>query len=89
MIAEKYRGIKIMTTDGQVVTGQIVVGRDYRSSVLQIATDPLDPSKTTEVAKQDIESHRPSSVSPMPTGLLNTLSADEVADLLAYLMHRD
>jgi hypothetical protein len=58
---------------------------DYRQSVLRIAVDPLRPWQTTEISKDKVESHRESPVSPMPEGLLNTLSRDEVLDLLAYL----
>lgn len=88
VIAEKYRGAQIVTTDGNIYSGQVVTGGDYRSSILQIATDPLDPGKTVEIPKQEIEIHRPSKISPMPDGLLDTLTAAEIADLLAYLTHR-
>ncbi|MCA9136767.1 MAG: c-type cytochrome [Planctomycetales bacterium] len=85
VIAEKYRGTQVITTDGKIISGQVVSGGDYRTSNLRIATDPLDPSKIVEIPKHEIEMHRPSEVSPMPEGLVNTLSAAEVADLLAYL----
>ena len=88
VIAEKYRGSQIVTTDGTVIVGQVQTGGDYRSSTLRISTDPLDPSEVVEVAKQDVELHQPSKVSPMPEGLLDTLTAQEVAHLLAYLTDR-
>ncbi|QDV47638.1 Cytochrome c [Stieleria neptunia] len=85
VIAEKYRSVQIVTTDGKIVSGQVITGGDYRSSNLQLATDPLDPGKVVEIPKQDIQLHRPSKVSPMPEGLLDTLTASEIADLLAFL----
>jgi hypothetical protein len=42
----------------------------------------------TSVRREDIQSIEPSSVSPMPEGLLNTLRAEEIQDLIAYLLSR-
>lgn len=85
VIAEKYRGTQVVTTDGKIISGQVLAGGDYRSSNLRIATDPLDLSKIVEIPKSEINMHRPSKVSPMPEGLINTLTAVDVADLLAFL----
>ncbi|WP_182870191.1 c-type cytochrome [Rhodopirellula sp. JC639] len=85
VIADKYRSVQVVTTDGRIVSGQIITGGDYRSSTLRLATDPLDPAKVIEIPKQDIQLHRPSDVSPMPEGLLDTLTAADIADLLAFL----
>ncbi|QEG02284.1 Cytochrome c [Stieleria maiorica] len=85
VIAEKYLSVQVVTTDGKIVSGQIITGGDYRSSTLRLATDPLDPAKVVEIPKQDIQLHRPSDVSPMPEGLLDTLTAADIADLLAFL----
>jgi hypothetical protein len=38
------------------------------------------------IKKADISRVTPSDVSPMPTGLLVTLSKDEILDLLAYIV---
>jgi len=40
---------------------------------------------TARVNSTDVISHQPSNVSVMPSGLLNGLSAQELADLYAYL----
>lgn len=85
VIAEPYRGVEVVTTDGRVVVGRVVTSGDYRATVLKIATDPLRPSAIEEIPKAEIELHRESAVSPMPAGLLNTLSREEVLDLLAFL----
>ena len=42
--------------------------------------------KVTKISKRDIISHEESPVSPMPQGLLNTLTRHEILDLLAYLV---
>ena len=48
----------------------------------------FDPGRMTSVRRADIESMEPPTVSMMPEGLLNSLKADEIADLLAYLVSR-
>ena len=85
VIAEKYRGMQVVTTDGKVFNGQIAMGGDYRSSMLRIVEDLLYPDRITEIPKSDIEFHQPSKVSPMPGGLLDTLTASDVLDLIAFL----
>jgi hypothetical protein len=71
-----------VTTDGQTVSGAVTGGD---AEALQVATDPLTPDRTTRVLKKDIEAQQPSLVSPMPSGLLDTLTKEEILDLLAYL----
>ncbi|MEZ6059360.1 MAG: c-type cytochrome [Planctomycetaceae bacterium] len=85
VVAEKYRNMQVVTTSGKVISGRILTGGDYRSTTLRIATDPLRPSQLVEITKAEIESYEPSQTSPMPEGLLNTLSARDVMDLLAFL----
>lgn len=85
VIAEKYRGVQVVTTGGKVINGRVVTGGDYRKSILRVVEDPLRPGTITEINKSDIEVHQPSKTSPMPEGLLDTLTAEEVLDLLAFL----
>lgn len=85
VIPEKYQSLQVVTTDGRIFKGLPALGGDYRSTKLRLATDPNSPYEVTEIEKQQIDELRPSPISWMPSGLLNTLSAEEVADLLAYL----
>ncbi len=85
VVAEDYRSAQIVTSDGNVLVGRVLPGGDYRSPTLRIATNPLAPEEVTEIAKSKIESHTPSPVSFMPQGLLNTLTKEEILDLLAYI----
>lgn len=85
VVAENYRNVQVTTTDGRVLLGRVVVGGDYRSETLRIATDPLKPTAVIELSKRDIESTRESPTSPMPEGLLNTLKLEEILDLLTFL----
>jgi len=82
VIDDKYRGVALETTLGKVLVGRIVSGDD---ATILLSTNPVSFDQLERVAKRDIESQTPSPVSPMPVGLLNTLSAAEILDLLAYL----
>ncbi len=84
-IPENYQSVRLVTTDGKVFSGRIVTGGDYRSPTLRLVTDSQRPDKTIEISKSQLESHSPSPISWMPEGLLDTLTKDEVLDLLAYL----
>ena len=84
-VAENYRLEAITTLAGQVHTGRIIPEGDYRSENIRLSIDPLDASQVVEIDKQDIDQHAPSPASPMPSGLLDTLTIEEVRDLLAFL----
>jgi hypothetical protein len=48
----------------------------------------LEPGRFTNVRREDIESIETAKVSMMPAKLLNSLSPDEIQDLVAYLLSR-
>jgi putative heme-binding domain-containing protein len=85
VVSEKYRSDTFALDDGRVITGRLVPGGDFRSSSLRVATDPLDPTKVVEFAKSTVELHKLSSLSPMPKRLVDTLTREEILDLLAYV----
>ena len=82
VIDGKYRQTTVETKSGKVLVGQ-VVGGDGQN--LLLAPDPLRPTKVTKVALNEIETRQASPVSPMPAGLLNSLTEPEILDLLEYL----
>jgi putative heme-binding domain-containing protein len=84
-VAESYRNVRVVTEGGQVWTGRVVSAGDYRSQSLKLNTDPLRPSQTVEVDKRTIAEFVELGTSPMPEGLLDPFSREEIADLLAYL----
>ena len=53
-----------------------------------VNTDMLNPGGTVRVDRKLIESMKPSKLSMMPTGLLDTFKEDEVLDLMAYMFSR-
>jgi len=75
---------KYHSTTFQLVSGRVVTGRSAQVSSGEIVVE-LDALRgTTErIARSEIEASHPSPVSPMPQGLLDTLTLEEVLDLLA------
>ncbi len=66
--------------DGQSLTA--VIASDTGGDLLL-----AEPSgKTTRVAKSNITSTRPSAISLMPEGLLQTLKPAQVRDLMTFLL---
>src|SRR5262245_6840792 len=80
-VAEPYRNVTVTTRSDIIMEGR-VVAEDAGS--ITLATNPVDPDRRQRLAKADIVSQRVSTVSPMPEGLLNTLTREEVFDLLAW-----
>jgi putative heme-binding domain-containing protein len=82
VIDGKYRDLRIETDDGRIFCGQIA-GCDAES--LAIAENSSRPTELTRVPRSSIVARTASAISSMPVGLLNTLSREEILDLLAYL----
>jgi putative heme-binding domain-containing protein len=84
-VAENFRMETVLTEAGKVYTGRVLNEGDYRRERLTLQIDPLQPDKIVELDKKEITEHRTLPVSPMPTGLLDTFTREEIRDLLAYL----
>jgi putative heme-binding domain-containing protein len=80
-ISDQYGSQQVITTSGKVLIGRVVEIGDET----YVYTAEVD-AKPVVLTEDDIEDIKPSPVSQMPTGLVDTLSADELKDLLAYLM---
>ena len=85
VVSDQYAAVSIATTDGRVITGR--VGNLFGDN-LSIIEDMFDPGHATNVKRSEIEEMKLSDVSLMPTGLLNSLTADEIEDLVAFLLAR-
>jgi len=78
-VAENFRLATAVMTDGRVLSG--IPGAGTNATVtLRTPTGPL------VLVRDEIESLTGSSLSLMPDQLLEPFSADELADLFAYLM---
>lgn len=85
IISDQYQAINIRMKNGDVISGRV---GNLSGANLNVVEDMFDPGRMTNVRRADIESIEPSKVSMMPEGLLNSLKADEVQDLVAYLLSR-
>ncbi len=81
-IHEKFQNYQLFTRDGRVITG-VIVKEDKRR--FHVATNLLTPNTLTTVLKKDVEEKIASKISPMPVGLLNVLTKDEILDLHAFV----
>ena len=82
VIAENYRNVTVATRTGVIMDGRLIAEDDER---LTLANNPIEPDHRWTVRKRDIASKRVSDVSPMPGGLLDNFSKQEILDLLAFL----
>lgn len=85
VVSDQYAAVQIVTNEGKVVVGRIVnlSGDNYL-----VNTNMLDPNAMETIDRQSIEEMGPAKSSMMPNGLLNTLSDDELLDLMAFLLSR-
>ena len=82
VIAEKYRDTVVVDIEGNVTVGQI---RGENKSELVLTPDATNPDKVVRVAIDKVVERSASVASPMPSNLLDTLTKDEILDLLAFL----
>lgn len=82
VIAEKFVSHVIVTTDGRIFTG-IILSQDDKS--IRVADNPLNQFEPTEIQLSAIAAKEAAKVSLMPADLLNTLTEDELLDLLAFV----
>ena len=63
-----------------------MVGRVIQENELELTlmTDPIHPNKEV-FRKADIVSRHASKISPMPDGLVSSMTEDEIWDLIAYM----
>jgi putative heme-binding domain-containing protein len=80
VISEQYANTDLTLNNGSTVSGRVVSETDDK---LVLRPSMLAP-EMQEVKKSDIKSREVSKVSPMPPGLVNMLTKEEILDLLAY-----
>ncbi|TWT72152.1 c-type cytochrome [Crateriforma conspicua] len=82
VISDQYGATQFLTDDGRVVVGRVI---NLNGNKLSVMTNMLDPSSLTSIDRDTIEETAPARNSMMPSGLVDTLNEDEIADLVAYL----
>jgi putative heme-binding domain-containing protein len=80
-IAPQFTNWSILTTDGEVLTG-IQVGDEVDGRMRFADTN----GRVFHVHPDKIDQRRPSNQSIMPEGLIDNLTAQELRDLVAFLM---
>jgi putative heme-binding domain-containing protein len=81
VIDEKFRNTVFTLKDGNTLTGTIE--QETETKIL-VRESPF-AEKAIELLKQNITRREQSFVSPMPAGLINILTKEEITDLIAFL----
>jgi putative heme-binding domain-containing protein len=81
IVPDQYAATDLILRDGRVINGQIEREDDTRLTVRENALRP----ETATILKRDVRLRRRSAVSPMPQGLLDALTRDQILDMIAYL----
>ncbi len=82
VVSDQYQSTQFSLVNGKVVSGRVV---NLNGDNLMVMTDMLKPGDLTTVKRGDVNVMMPSKLSMMPEGLLNTLTEEDILDLLAYL----
>lgn len=81
VIAPKYRAVTYKMSDGNSVTG---IAAGVWGKKLRIEVNPLT-QQYVDINRAEIVTTEPATISTMPPGLINTLTREQILDLLAYL----
>ena len=81
-ILEGYTMHSVNLKDGSSVLGRIL---EEDAARLQVIPYMMDEQDIRVIPKRDVRSRTPQTLSPMPEGLLVTLTQEEILDLLWYL----
>lgn len=84
-ISDQYKLTTVTTKAGREIIGQRM---EDTADGVQIKPNVLNEDVVL-VPRDQIASIEESELSPMPSGLINSLSADELRDLTAYIMSKD
>ncbi len=81
-ISDQFRTHMILTQAGRIYEGRIINRNEFG---ITVAADPKRPASVVQIAADDIDELVPSKISMMPKDLLNTLSVEDILDLLAFI----
>ncbi len=87
VVAEPYRLTHVSTVDGLTRTGRLLSEGDYRSELIRLNTEILRPGQFETIDKKQVETLQAIEMSPMPVGLLDSLTPAEINALLNYLQN--
>ncbi len=81
-IHKDFQTQMFLVDDGRMLTGVVV---EETKDHIKMVPNLLKPEKVEMIDKDAIEKRQTADVSSMPVGLLDTFTADEILDLVAYL----
>ena len=81
VVSDQFQNSTLVLKNGDELTGRILA---ETTETLTLAPNPLTRERR-DIPKRDVVRREISRLSPMPEGLVNTLSRSELLDLLAYL----
>ena len=83
VINEQFSAVMVITDNGLVHRGVVV---NLNNDRLTLNTDLTDPNKRVNINRNTIDEMLVSKTSPMPVGLFNRMTKEEILDLVAYLI---
>jgi len=81
-INPKYLNHRLYLNDGRTITG--VIDKEANNEY-HVITNLLTPTSITKIPKKQVEEKTVSKISPMPVGMINTLTKPEITDLISFL----
>ncbi len=81
VVSEQFQNTTVVLKNGEDVTGRLV---NETATDLVLQPNPLQPDRVT-VKKADVAKKAFASLSPMPDGLVNALSKEDILDLIAFM----
>ena len=82
VVSDQYEATIFVLENGKSITGRVV---NLVNDQYLVSENMLEPGKLTSVKTGTIEEKIASKVSMMPSSLLDTLTKEEILDLVAYL----
>ena len=81
-VSDQYQATIFQLIDGRTIVGRVA---NRARNEYMVQEDMLRPGELTKFKVDDIEEMRVSSKSLMPSGLLDTLTLNDILDLMAYM----
>lgn len=81
-VSDQYEATMFLLVDGTTVVGRVA---NLNGNQYMVQENLITPGKFTNIKADEIEEMKPSKVSLMPEGLLDTMTRQEIIDLIAYM----
>jgi putative heme-binding domain-containing protein len=83
VVSEQFEQHELKMKDGSITMGRIVTEEKGEYGLVQSGLQPLN---LTNIKKSKVASKKGSKISMMPGGLINSMNAEELKDLIAYFI---